>query len=59
MSKSLKKFKEKLRNNWDCCFCGERLKIDRNGIQYCPKCIQKLNKIIDKQAYRMEVVRNG
>ena len=55
MSKSFKKFKEKLRNNWDCCFCGERLKIDINGIQYCPKCNQKLRNIIIRQEYFKEV----
>lgn len=38
MSVSTKEFKEQLRKNREFCFCGERLKVGRNGELYCPKC---------------------
>ena len=38
MSVSTKEFKEQLRRNRDYCFCGEKLKVGRDGIPYCPIC---------------------
>ena len=37
MSISTKEFREKLKRNRDRCFCGERLKVGRDGV-YCPHC---------------------
>jgi len=38
MSISKTEFKEKVKKNRRTCFCGEILKIDREGNLYCTKC---------------------
>lgn len=38
MSVSSREFKKQIKENKELCFCGERLKVGRDGERYCPKC---------------------
>lgn len=63
MSVSTKEFKEQLRRNRDYCFCGEKLKVGRDGIPYCPICNAihhlDLGEKIPKEAVGMVRFLNG
>lgn len=60
MSVSAKAFKEQLRRNRDYCFCGERLRVGRDGKKYCPRCHAQYGEVVGWITYKngmSEVVR--